>query len=175
MSVTPNGRGDSRHGYPFTHPIASADSSEEPRLAAMLMRRVLVILHAMGALQLLAVLALPDPDTGDHTWLLAVSLGSATVAVGCALVREPPDWLLVSAPFAGTMLVTTVVATAHPMSGTPFFYVWTTLTSAYFLQRREAAIHVALVAVAFGVALAVWAEPQARVMMFLDTMVPAVT
>ncbi|MEA2474512.1 MAG: hypothetical protein QOE06_2427 [Thermoleophilaceae bacterium] len=132
---------------------ASARSAE--RSDAWVMARAAASLFAAGASLGLLWLALPHPSSGDDRMLIA-TLAIAFVGAGLIWFRgdrwRPLSFDVASA--AGTLLITCAVHfSGH--SSTPFvlFYLWSNLYAWYFFPRSRAAAQLALIGVAYGVAL----------------------
>jgi diguanylate cyclase (GGDEF)-like protein len=72
----------------------------------------------------------------------------------------------------GIVLVGAVVAVAKPIGATPFFYLWPVLFGAYFFSRADVWAAMAAMAATYGAALAFWAEPGIRSMLFFGALIP---
>ncbi|MBI5104203.1 MAG: GGDEF domain-containing protein [Solirubrobacterales bacterium] len=157
--------------YPFTDPLGAATADRRPMPATARMRRSMLVLHVIAALTLILSLTTPDPDTSDHLGLAVCSGLTWVGALMWALVRRPPQWLLLASIPAGTLLVDAVVAVAEPVALVPFFYLWPMLVGAYFLQRRELLLNYLFLAASYGVVLVLWVDPVARTVQFLVVLV----
>jgi diguanylate cyclase (GGDEF)-like protein len=162
--------GTSASAYRFTDPLGAA-AGAHARPAAVLVRRALMGLYAVGSLTLWVTLLTPDSDTSDHVGITVVALGMAAVAAGLKLWRTPPPEVLLSCFPLGTLSVSALVAVAKPIALIPMFYIWPVVLSAYFLQRRQAAAMFALTAGGFGVALTGWVTPDARLIQWVSVVV----
>ncbi|MDX6699452.1 MAG: hypothetical protein QOE65_2849 [Solirubrobacteraceae bacterium] len=135
-----------------------------------LLWRLTVAMYLAGGVTLLAVLALPDPDTSDHAALAAIA--GVNVLIGLALrVAGPRRGLVRLALALGVLTISAAVAAARPLGAVSFFYLWPLLGSAYFLSRRELALTLGLTWASFGAALAFFSPPGLRLAMFMGTSV----
>jgi len=154
-------------GYPFTDPVGAvaAATARTPRWR---MRRAWLMLSWIAAVTLALTLQLPDSDLSDHAGIALVM--AATIAQGTILFvwKRPADWFLLGLAPAGTVAVSVLVAVAKPIALIPLFYIWPIVISAYHLQRREVILNYLFVLVGFGVALWGWAEPDARLIMWVS-------
>src|SRR4051812_16546756 len=123
--------------------------------------RALGASFAGGGLLGLVLLAAPHPSSlGSGTILAlafsAIALGLVAIAAGGRL----PPFVVPLGLTLGTLLNTAAVHYAGTTTSLfPIFYVWLGLNSFFFLPRvRDALVQVAVIAVAFGVLLAVDAE-----------------
>jgi diguanylate cyclase (GGDEF)-like protein len=133
-----------------------------------LMRRVATAEFLAGGITLFLVLLAPDPDKTDHA---AVAIVGGLILLAAALLgacRRPRLWMVRLAPLYATATISAIVAVSDPIAGTPFFYLWPLLYTAYFLPRRDVALGFLFFAVSFGVCL-VWSAPGTRLMVFQDT------
>ncbi|MCW3010372.1 MAG: Diguanylate cyclase protein/HDIG protein [Solirubrobacterales bacterium] len=121
--------------------------------------RALGLLFVAGGLLALGTLLLPRAASADPLAVVVVAL----VASVCGLVqlavadRLPPGDLSLSLVLAfGTGLVSAGTwATGDPASALALMYVWVGFDAFFFLSRRAAVAHIALVAVAYAVVLVV--------------------
>jgi diguanylate cyclase (GGDEF)-like protein len=134
------------------------------------MRRVGIAMYLAGAAALVIVLLGPDPDRSDHRALLVMAALLLLSAAGVYLTRPTPARIRMSYLW-GIVLVSAIVAAAKPIGATPFFYLWPVLSAAYFFSRRDLCAALALMAVTYGGALALWAEPGIRAMLFTGAFV----
>jgi diguanylate cyclase (GGDEF)-like protein/putative nucleotidyltransferase with HDIG domain len=121
-----------------------------------LMAEVLACLFAAGATLAALTVALPHPPDQNDLGLLAIVAGAYTVAgVLHWRSRKLPPWTLPLALACGSSLITGVAyfSGASP-SPLVFFYLWIPLYASYFLTRREAALQVAYVGLAYATLLA---------------------
>ena len=127
------------------------------------MARSLGWLYLAGATIGLISLFLPHaPHTNIRA--LAVNIGMAYVGgvVVLNVFRRMPAWTFHIAILAGTGLITRAVYySGDGVSYYGIWYVWVALFAFSFLRRSEATLHVAVVAVAYAVVLAVRHEPNA--------------
>ena len=149
----------------ITDPLSAVQPDAGERARSRL-RQAGALLFGAGAVTLGAVLGAPDPDVSDHA-----ALGACAVLYGLAalvlLVWRPPTAVLHAICPLGTVAATAAVALSEPVGLTPVFYLWPMLVAAYFFRRPEVAANFALMAVACGVALALWADPVLRLAMFI--------
>lgn len=128
-----------------------------------------VAMYVAGGLTLLAVLAMPDPDSSDHAALAVVA--GVDVLLGLALWAAGPHRTLVRvAPLVGVLTISAAVAVARPLGAVSFFYLWPLLGAAYFLTRAELAVALAVTWTTFGAALTL-SPPGLRAAMFFATCV----
>jgi diguanylate cyclase (GGDEF)-like protein/putative nucleotidyltransferase with HDIG domain len=121
-----------------------------------LMAEVLACLFAAGATLAALTVALPHPSNQNDLGLLAIV--ASAYAVACVLhwrAQKLPPWTLPLALAWGSSLITGVAyfSGASP-SPLVFFYLWIPLYASYFLTRREAALQVAYVGLAYAGLLA---------------------
>jgi diguanylate cyclase (GGDEF)-like protein len=149
----------------ITDPLSAVQPDAGER-ARMRLRQAGALLFGAGAVTLGAVLGAPDPDVSDHTALGACAVLYGLVALVLLLWR-PPALLLHAICPLGTIAATAAVALSEPVGLTPVFYLWPMLVAAYFLRRPEVLANFAFMALACGVALALWVDPVLRLAMFL--------
>ncbi|HEX4115567.1 MAG TPA: diguanylate cyclase [Solirubrobacteraceae bacterium] len=121
-----------------------------------LMAEVLAGLFAAGATLAALTVALPHPSAqNDLGLLLIVANAYAVAGVLHWRARKLPPWTLPLALAWGSSLITGVAyfSGASP-SPLVFFYLWIPLYASYFLTRRETALQVAYVGLAYGALLA---------------------
>jgi diguanylate cyclase (GGDEF)-like protein len=159
-----------RSGYRFTDPLGAA-AGTHARPAALLVRRALMGLYAVGSATLWVTLLTPDSDTSDHAGIAAVAAVMGALALGLKLWRSPPPELLLALFPLGTAAISVLVAVARPIALIPMFYIWPIVLSAYFLQRRQGLGMFVLTAAGFGVALVGWVEPDARMIQWVSVVV----
>ncbi len=129
----------------------------------VLMARSLGWLYMAGATIGLVSILLPR---APHTNVGALAVNIAMAYVGGVLVltvfRRLPAWTFHLAILAGTLLITRAVYySGDGVSYYGIWYVWVALFAFSFFRRSEAALHVALVGVAYGIVLALRGEPNA--------------
>jgi diguanylate cyclase (GGDEF)-like protein/putative nucleotidyltransferase with HDIG domain len=120
------------------------------------MAEVLAGLFAAGATLAALTVALPHPSAqNDLGLLLIVANAYAVAGVLHWRARKLPPWTLPLALAWGSSLITGVAyfSGASP-SPLVFFYLWIPLYASYFLTRRETALQVAYVGLAYGALLA---------------------
>jgi diguanylate cyclase (GGDEF)-like protein len=140
---------------------------DQPALG--LMRRVASGQLLAGGVTLFLVLLTPDPDTSDHRAVAMIGVLILLSGIALALVPKPRQWMVRLAPLYATGTISAIVALSNPVAGTPFFYLWSLLYSAYFLSRRDVAIGLAWFALSFGFAI-YHSAPGARFMVYFDTL-----
>ncbi len=129
----------------------------------VLMARSLGWLYMAGATIGLVSILLPR---APHTNVGALAVNIAMAYVGGVLVltvfRRLPAWTFHLAILAGTLLITRAVYySGDGVSYYGIWYVWVALFAFSFFRRSEAALHVAVVGVAYGIVLALRGEPNA--------------
>ena len=156
--------------YRFSHPTVFTHARDAQASARLLIGRIGAVLFLIGGLTM--VLTLLAPSAGRPSAAAFVPVGLACFGFAAYLAFSPrtPDWALLATPPLGTLLVTAIMSIEGTTSGTPFFYLWPMLVSAYFFQRRDVLLNFALVCASFGVALAFWVPvDDGSLIMFLDT------
>jgi diguanylate cyclase (GGDEF)-like protein len=111
----------------------------------------LAILYAAGASLGLAVLLLPHPGTVDVTGIALLAIAALGTAA-LVLALRPLSWPLLHAGVAfGTALITAAVELSGELHGAyAFYYLWAAIFAAYFFSRRAVALHLVLIALAYG-------------------------
>ena len=130
---------------------------------------------------LLALLSLAFPLSPDAWIPGVVVLGGSAVAAGLAMLAAGPripDRLMSPSLAFGTVLVTLGVVTNRDSTSVyALFYVWVGFEAYFFLPRRHAVGHIALIAVAYAWALAAAGDPaddqEARWLLTMGTVVTA--
>ncbi|MEP6954680.1 MAG: hypothetical protein ABI950_11535, partial [Solirubrobacteraceae bacterium] len=155
-------------GSPFaiTDPL-SAGRADGRSVARDRLRRTGAALYAAAALTQLGVLFAPDPDHSDHFGLAVIALACSLVALGLVVWRRPPVVVLHAVCPVGIAIATAGVAVAHPVALTSMFYLLPMTLAAYFLNRRAVLANIVLVALGYGLALAVFVDPVLRVASFV--------
>jgi diguanylate cyclase (GGDEF)-like protein len=143
-------------------------SAVDPRAAENLMRWVGAAMFVLGSVTLLATLPMPDPNTSDHPALrvIAVLLGLGAVFVWTALPGR--RWVARVTVVYGILLVSALMAVTRPIEGTPFFYLWPMVFSAYFCSRREVAADLALMWATLALGLFVWSNDPMKPVLFMS-------
>ncbi|MGZ6641648.1 MAG: GGDEF domain-containing protein [Solirubrobacteraceae bacterium] len=149
----------------ITDPL-SAGHADRHSVARERLRRTGAALYGVAGLVQLAVLLAPDPDTSDHTGLAVIGVVCLAVAALLALWRRPPLAVLHLICPAGTVIATAAVAVAKPVALTSMFFLLPVTLAAYFLTRRAVAANLALAAIGYALALALWVEPVLRAASF---------
>jgi diguanylate cyclase (GGDEF)-like protein len=126
------------------------------RFQTSLVAKVLAGLFAAGASLAALTVALPHPSHENEAGLLAIVANAYMVA---ALLnwraRTLPAWSMPVALAWGSTLITGVAYfSGESPSPLVFFYLWIFLYASYFLTRKEAALQIAYVGLAFGALLA---------------------
>ncbi|MGZ6707743.1 MAG: diguanylate cyclase [Solirubrobacteraceae bacterium] len=147
----------------ITDPL-SAGHADRHSVARERLRRTGAALYGVAGLVQLAVLLAPDPDTSDHTGLAVIGVVCLAVAALLALWRRPPLAVLHLICPAGTVIATAAVA--KPVALTSMFFLLPVTLAAYFLTRRAVAANLALAAIGYALALALWVEPVLRAASF---------
>jgi diguanylate cyclase (GGDEF)-like protein len=139
------------------------------------LRRRVALYQCLGGIPAMAAsLLLPDLTTWDVVAILGLCVLLAGQAALIAVVRLP-GWFFRASPFAGVLTISAAVALNDPISGTPFFFVWPLLYSAYFFDRRRHLLPlVATMGASYGVALALWVEAPLRISDWTTVMAPIV-
>jgi diguanylate cyclase (GGDEF)-like protein/putative nucleotidyltransferase with HDIG domain len=125
-------------------------------LQTSLVAEVLACLFAAGATLTALTVALPHPSNQNDLGMLAIVANAYAVAGALHWrAHKLPAWTLLLALAWGSSLITGVAyfSGASP-SPLVFFYLWIFLYASYFLSRREAALQVAYVGLAYGALLA---------------------
>jgi len=105
-------------------------------------------------------LVLPHEAAVDVPGLVAVVAGSALLALVLVVAGGRLNQVGYSVVIAlGTLLVSVAVVSNGERSGGPagydeLYYLWVVFYAAYYLRRRSLALQVALIAVAYGITLA---------------------
>jgi len=118
--------------------------------------RVLAGLFAAGATLAALTVALPHPADADTRGLLGIVANAYVVAALLYWRAETlPSWVLRVALGWGSTLVTGVAYfSGESPSPLVFFYLWVFLYASYFFTRRQAALQIAYVGLAYGALLA---------------------
>lgn len=156
-----------RTPYPFTDPLAAASGTPHDVHRGRI-RTTAVGVYLLGAATLGVTLLTPDSDTSDHTGIAVIGLLMLAVALALRLWRRPPDPVLLATYPLGVVMISALVAVAKPIALIPIFYIWPVVLAAYFLQRREVALILALVAAGFGIALVGWVVPIERMIQWVS-------
>ncbi len=139
-----------------------------------LMRRValfqcLAAIPAMGTSALL-----PGQSVADLAAMLVLCGVLAVLAVLLGVKEDVPPRAMALLPFGGIVVISAAVAVNDPISGTPYYYLWPALYSAYFFGRRHLSAVLAAISAAYAVVLAVWVDAPLRTSDFSTVMVPVV-
>ncbi len=125
--------------------------------------------YLAGAATLLAVNVMPDADTSDHRPLTVL----AVLGVAFAIARwsAPQTVRTVYLSLAtGFLYIGAIVAVAHPLTSTPLYFIWPTLTAAYFLGRRGLAVAFAGSSASFASALLLNPNAENAMQTFTSTL-----
>jgi diguanylate cyclase (GGDEF)-like protein len=77
-------------------------------------------------------------------------------------------------PFTGVLVICAAIAISDPISGTPYFFLWPALNSAYFFGRRHLTAVLLTISVGYATVLALWVDAPLRTSDFSTVMVPVV-
>lgn len=110
--------------------------------------------YAAGAFTLLSGMLLPDADPSDHRAFTALAIIGLVAAAVRWLSPRRLSVAICSQVF-GYIYIAAIVATAQPLTASAFFFIWPTLTAAYFLGRRGLYAGLVAVGIGLGVALGV--------------------
>jgi diguanylate cyclase (GGDEF)-like protein len=126
------------------------------------MARTGALFAASGAIFGLLSVAIPNSPVLDQQLLAAVSGVTAVLAVGLIVVydRLPLSAFQVAAAGATVLATVAVYAWGTESSYGPLPYLWVTLFAFYFFSLRAAVAHMAFIAIAYGVALAIESPPN---------------
>ncbi len=120
----------------------------------LLLRFVGAAQYLAGAILLLALVALPDPDPSDHP--AAYILAAVGLANGGLrwFARDSGAPMSRVANLGCIVYVGAIVATAHPLGAAALLMLWPVMNTAYFLGRRDLllACAAATVSLAWGCA-----------------------
>ena len=120
-----------------------------------LMARVLAGLFCAGATLALLTVALPHSARADTTGLLGV-VGVAYVVAAVLLWRSRSlsmPALQVALAWGSTLITAVAYFSGERPSPLVFFYLWVFLFSSYFFKRREVALQIAYVGLAYAALL----------------------
>jgi diguanylate cyclase (GGDEF)-like protein len=136
------------------------------------MRRVAALLCAAAVPAMAACVLLPGAFA-RHLVVIAALCGLlAAQSAALLIAKRTPIRVLRLLPFVGVLTITAAVAVNDPISGTPFFFVWPAVYSAYFFGRRHLTVVLGTMCVAYGVALALWVDAPLRTSDFTTVLVP---
>ncbi|MEZ5101334.1 MAG: response regulator [Thermoleophilia bacterium] len=127
----------------------------------LLLLRVSIWLTLVGPTISLLALALPGPSGRDAVGAVATGVvGYAIAVVLLAAFERTPFWAFPAFSAVGTGVTTYVlVSTGESASATALFYVWIALAAGYFFPPLVAAAQFALIALGYGVVLALTDQP----------------
>jgi hypothetical protein len=116
----------------------------------------LIALYVIGPTIGLLGLALPHAaDANDVGFGGVVGASYLIAAILFVYRRRLPGWGIDTAAAAGTVLISASIFFSGSTTNTAaFYYLWVVLAGAYFLDRPRVAAQLAIVAVGYGVALA---------------------
>ncbi len=110
--------------------------------------------YAAGGFTLLSGMLLPDADPSDHRAFTVLAIIGLVAAVVRWLSPRRLSVAICSQVF-GYIYIAAIVATAQPLTASAFFFIWPTLTAAYFLGRRGLYAGLVAVGIGLGVSLGV--------------------
>ncbi len=110
----------------------STDDLRQMRLAG-------TVEYLAGAATLLTVTLMPDVDTSDHRPYVFLALLGLAFAAARWFAPLTVATVRVSLT-VGFAYIGAIVAVAQPLTSTPLYFIWPTLTAAYFLGRRGLAL-----------------------------------
>ena len=120
-----------------------------------LVAKVLAGLFAAGATLAALTVILPHPTHQNEAGLLAIVANAylvAAVLYWCA-GRLPVSILSLALAWGSTLITGVAYFSGESPSPLVFFYLWIFLYAAYFLSRRDAALQIGYVGLAFGALL----------------------
>jgi diguanylate cyclase (GGDEF)-like protein len=128
------------------------------------MARSLGGLYIAGAsIGLISIFLPRAPHTNVGALAVNIALAYLGGAIVLLLLRRLPAWTFHLALLAGTALITRAVYySGDGVSYYGIWYLWAALFGFSFFRRREAIVHVAVVAAAYGFVLATRHEPTAE-------------
>jgi diguanylate cyclase (GGDEF)-like protein len=137
-----------------------------------LMRRVAVYQFAAGVPALAISAVLPGIRAADITAIAALCALMAACAV--ALLHAPalPRRVYRVVPFIGVFIISAGVAVNDPISGTPFFYVWPAVFTAYFFDRRLLIALLGFICATYAPVLILWVEAPLKLSDFTTVVAP---
>ncbi|MEH3054632.1 MAG: diguanylate cyclase [Patulibacter minatonensis] len=124
--------------------------------------------YLAGAATLLTVTLMPDVDTSDHRAYTLLALVGLLFAAARWLAPQDVRTVRLSL-LVGFLYIGAIVSVARPLTSTPLYFIWPTLTAAYFLGRRGLAFAFAGSSVSFIAALAVNPAAQNAIQTFIST------
>ena len=121
-----------------------------------LMAEVLAGLFAAGATLAALTVALPHPPNQNDLGLLAIVAGAYAVAgvLHWRARKLPPRTLPLALAWGSSLITGVAYFSGASPSPLVFFYLWIPLYASYFLTRREAALQVLYVGLAYATLLA---------------------
>jgi diguanylate cyclase (GGDEF)-like protein len=148
----------------------SLGDGDDPRAA---MAAALLLLFAAGTVLALAAIPLSDDLSGEEK--LAELVICDVAAVACLVIaflwRRLSMLAFQALLVLGTLMITagTYFASSGP-TDTEVFYIWVALYASYFLTRREAFFHVAVIGLCYAGVLALGRDSGAEAGRWLITM-----
>lgn len=118
---------------------------------------------------MLLSLIVPRDGTIDPVAASLFSIALIGLGVTVRIPQIVPDRALRYMPSLGVLAVTGGIVLVPPVTGTPMFYLFPVLISAYFGTRRNLVITLLVMAVSLGIALAGIPEEPARGILWMDT------
>ncbi|HEX8105956.1 MAG TPA: GGDEF domain-containing protein, partial [Solirubrobacteraceae bacterium] len=163
---------------PATAVAVAVDSSEGPAATAPsgdergLMQRVAVYQCLAGIVAMACSALLPGITAADEAAIVGLCAALAVEAAIMLAIRDLPAWVFKAMTVAGVLVIGAAVAINDPISGTPFFYLWPAVFSAYFLGRRHLWLVLALTAGTYAGVLALWVDAPLKTSDFTTVMAP---
>lgn len=139
----------------------STDDLRQMRLAG-------TVEYLAGALTLLTVTLMPDVDTADHQTYVFLALLGLVFAAARWFAPLTVGTVRVSLT-VGFAYIGSIVAVAQPLTSTPLYFIWPTLTAAYFLGRRGLALALLGSGLSFTIALSVNQAAENALQTFTST------
>ncbi len=135
------------------------ESSPAPRAADdarfLLMRRLLIAMLIIAGAGMALGLAPVQATNGDRNLMLAFGAVLGAQAVVFLAWRRAPAVLYPASWMLSNLMISGVIATADPIGGAPFYYVWPAVLSAYFASQRTLVLTLLMTAVTLPIALAI--------------------
>jgi diguanylate cyclase (GGDEF)-like protein len=124
------------------------------REAAVRMRALSYLFLAGATIGLVSLFLPHSRRADDFTLLTNIALAYAGAAAVAGLASRLPPWCAHVFAATGTLLVTrSILYSGEVASYYAIWYVWIALYACYFFTRPQAAAHIALVGVSYGVVL----------------------
>ena len=130
-----------------------------------LLRFVGALQFAAAGLMLLALLAMPDPDTTDHGALTALAAFGLVAGLLRWSNRDESIRVARATNLVCVVYTAAIVAVSQPVGPAAFLLLWPLLSTAYFLGRRDLAIAGGSMTLALALALGVNASVGAELLL----------